>query len=73
MLRNYTRWRVEGDVCLRADLLGVVVDITVDRAAGKVHLDGVVLTPDEARLLGVRLIEGATHADGDRTIRGVAT
>jgi hypothetical protein len=68
-LRNYTRW-VAGDAgVLLADILGAGVDIAADPAAGKVLLDGRVLSPDEARLVGVRLIDAAVLADGPRAVR----
>lgn len=70
MLRNYTRWRAADDHgMLYADLLGTQHDIVADPAEGKVWLNGVKLSPDEARLIGVRLIEAAALADGDRAIR----
>jgi hypothetical protein len=75
MRGTYTRWTrfAEGD--LRADLVGSRFDVFVSsegRDQG-VHLivkgehgekDTVLLLdPDAARMLGVRLIEGAVHAD----------
>jgi len=70
-LRNYTRWvQVDHDTgILRADILGGAADISVDPAGGKVIIDGRVVTPDEARLIGVRLIDAAVLADGPRAIR----
>ncbi|MDG4768516.1 hypothetical protein O7632_31140 [Solwaraspora sp. WMMD406] len=69
MLRNYTRWRQGAPGQLHADILGSRVRIEVDTDNGRVLLDGVALSPDEARLIGVRLIDGAVLADGDRAIR----
>ncbi len=67
-LRNYTRWVERGEL-LVADILGTGVEIAADPAAGKVLVDGRAISPDEARLIGVRLIDGAVLADGARTIR----
>lgn len=69
MLRNYTRWRQAAPGRQHADILGAKVQIEVDTTAGKVLLAGTPLSPDEARMLGVRLIDGAVLADGDRAIR----
>jgi len=70
--RGYSRWtRGQDDVALRADILhgpGIVADVR----EGLVRIEAAhwqALTPDEARLIGVRLIEAATLADGDRAIR----
>lgn len=81
-LRNYTRWRrtrpLVGNggqlipVRLVADLLGISVPVEAWPAEGRVVLDGALLSPDEARLIGVRLIEAAALADGDRAIRGTS-
>lgn len=74
MLRNYTRWRATTiNGALYADLLGVQHDIMTDPKEGKVWLNGSQLSPDEARLIGVRLIEAAALADGDRAIRRAPT
>ena len=75
--RNYTRWTGgarAGDP-LTADILGGVF-ITAVPATGKVVASGVdeeQMTPDQARMVGVRLIEAAALADGDRAIRRVDT
>lgn len=69
--REYTRWRQVAD-SLDADILGAKIGIRVVPSAGVVHVihSGVSeLTPDEARLYGVRLIEAAALADGERAIR----
>ena len=68
-LRNYTRW-VEGDGDeLHADILGGPTAISVDPTARTVRLNGEALSPDEARLIGVRLIDAAVLADGPAAIR----
>jgi hypothetical protein len=69
MLRNYTRWRQGATGRLHADILGAPVDITADPAAGTVLLGDTPLNPDEARLIGVRLIDAAVLADADRAVR----
>jgi hypothetical protein len=69
--RNYTRWTGgvrEGDP-LVADMLGVEQTVVANPATGKVELAGASLSPDLARMIGVRLIEAAALADGDRAIR----
>lgn len=86
MRGTYTRWTRKGSKFL-ADILGSRFDIgansetgqvtlTVSMAPGsaagvapKVDLD---MDPDEARMIGVRLIEAAVHADGERAIRSTA-
>ena len=73
-LRNYTRWRTDPrdpDGQLVADLLGTDAGIVADPQRGLVSADITGrLTPDEARLIGVRLIEAAALADSNRAIRG---
>lgn len=75
MRRNYTRWTERDDRGgLTADILGAPYQLEIDPRIAIVHLvipdeDGVRLDPDEARLLGVRLIEGAALADDERAIR----
>ncbi len=66
-LRRYTRWTHTEDT-VTADLLGLP-PLTADPATGKVHYDGRHYDPDEARLIGVRLIEAAVIADAGRAIR----
>lgn len=76
-LRNYTRWtthtRADLTSFLQADILGARYELMVDPGAGTVTLsvfdDARPMSPDEARMLGVRLIEGAALADGERAIR----
>lgn len=54
---------------LHADILHSRWRIAANQASGVILVDGNVLSPDEARLIGVRLIEAAALADGDRAIR----
>ncbi|MDG4791885.1 hypothetical protein O7626_39415 [Micromonospora sp. WMMD1102] len=68
-LRNYTRWRAQPDGTLHADILSAKLDITVQPATGLVRVGEHVLTPDESRMIGVRLIDAAVLADGERAIR----
>lgn len=79
VLRNYTRWiRSSASGHLHADILtsgpyddpNDVPSIAANPAAGNVfaYIKG-SLSPDEARLYGVRLIEAAALADGERAIR----
>lgn len=67
--RNYTRWTRRDSGLLCADLLGMRHDVVVHHDERLVELAGTPYTPDEARLLGVRLIEAAALADGDRAVR----
>lgn len=77
--RNYSRWtrtdREAGRYYLTADILAAAYAVHVDPVAHVVTVDVTSddalndMTPDEARLLGVRLIEGAALADGDQSIR----
>lgn len=70
-LRNYTRWyQSPGEAgVLVADILGTSFRLEAVPGAGVVRLQGRDLTPDEARLIGVRLIDAAVLADGDRAVR----
>jgi len=68
-LRNYTRWRQTRPGLLHADILGAKINIAVDTTTGTVLLNEQTLSPDEARMIGVRLIDGAVLADADRAIR----
>lgn len=54
-----------------ADILGSDTSIMADPQAGTVlaSIPGRPLSPDEARMIGVRLIEGAALADNGRSIR----
>lgn len=66
-----TRWtRERNQRALSADILGDV-EIIVDLPNGRVITDIPCrpLSPDEARMIGVRLIEAACLADGERAVR----
>lgn len=72
-LRNYTRWQQNGPGgTLAADILGTGLTLEADPVRRAVLLDGRELSPDEARLIGVRLIDAAVLADGERAIRSAA-
>jgi hypothetical protein len=68
-LRSYTRWRLDDSGLLHADFLTSLVTLMVDSTSGKIIFQGIVLTPDESRLIGVRMVDAAVLADGDRAIR----
>lgn len=75
--RNYTRWTAgarAGDA-ITADILGGVTISAVPGSATIVAtgIDGEPMNPDMARMIGVRLIEAAALADGERAIRKVGT
>lgn len=68
---TYTRWtRERNGRALSAGILSDV-EIIVDLPNGRVITDipGRPMRPDEVRMVGVRLIEAASLADGERTIR----
>lgn len=70
-LRNYTRWAEVAHETYHADILGADVKIRANASTGLVVV-GVpdrAITPDEARMIGVRLIEAAAMADAGRAIR----
>ncbi len=74
MRGTYTRWTRESDgKSLSADILGEV-EIIADPASGRVAviIPDRPMTPDESRMIGVRMIEAAALADGERAIRGRA-
>jgi hypothetical protein len=71
-MRNYTRWTKRG-VSLVADILGAKLPVTALPGDGVVLLGGSSLTPDEARMYGVRLIEAAALADDVRAIRDASS
>ena len=73
MRGTYTRWTLSGSR-LVADILGADTDVQADPETGTVSavVPGRALSPDEARMIGVRLVEAAALADGDRCIRGRA-
>jgi len=71
---TYYRWTRTNEG-LTADILGSVYAVAADPNARMIHLGvsgaAASLTPDEARMLGVRLIEAAVHADADRCVRSI--
>ncbi len=79
MRSTYTRWtQSEGEETLVADILGSAFTVAADARGGKVLIEiesganshvSRLISPDEARMIGVRLIEAAVHADGDRAVR----
>jgi hypothetical protein len=70
-MRNYTRWRRGPHGVLTADMLGFPAELVlrVNPNTQQVDLGGRYLTPDEARMLGVRLVDAAVLADGDAAVR----
>lgn len=73
MRGTYTRWTQSIGGELTADILGSDTGIRADPASGtvRVAVPDRGLSPDEARMIGVRLIEAAALADGGRAIRKV--
>lgn len=73
MRGTYSRWtRLEGKLgILIADILGSDTEVKADPRDGTVRavVPARPLSPDEARMIGVRLIEAAALADGERVIR----
>lgn len=71
MKGTYYRWTRTEQGTLRADILGPEIDVTANPASGTVFLIAPArsMSPDEARMVGVRLIEAANIADADRSIR----
>jgi hypothetical protein len=72
-LRNYTRWTTGPGTAakLTADILCSDTEIVASPNDGVVRVvtPDRWISPDEARMIGVRLIEAATLADGDRAVR----
>lgn len=71
-LNRYTRWtRDEGSQALVADILGSDTNVVAHPNGGTVscRVPERPLSPDEARMIGVRLIEAASLADAHRAIR----
>jgi hypothetical protein len=70
---RWTRIRATSDQPehLRADILGSKINIEAHQAAGTVRasIPRKHLEPDEARMIGVRLIEAAALADNGRSVR----
>jgi hypothetical protein len=71
---TYYRWTQSSDGKLSADILGLDITIVADPEAGTVVADLPFrpLSLDEARMIGVRLIEAASLADAGRSTRGLA-
>lgn len=71
MRGTYTRWTEVSGGAFQADILGDDTDVTADPTTGKVSatVPNRPMSPDEARMIGVRLIEGAALADAERAIR----
>ena len=73
MQGTYFRWaKTDKDNVLSADILGSDTSVTVDTATGmtEVVVPNRPISPDEARMIGVRLIEGAAIADDGRSVKG---
>lgn len=71
MRGTYTRWTEIPGGAFQADILGGDTDVIANPTTGKVSatVPGRPMSPDEARMIGVRLIEGAVLADAERAIR----
>lgn len=73
MKGTYFRWTRTGPTGsrLRADILGADLNITADSSTGLVtaEIPDRPMDPDTARMVGVRLVEAAALADGDRAVR----
>lgn len=77
MQGTYFRWTRTDGMGLVADILGVDVEISAMPSTGRVHVtlpegftaSGKGIDADTARMIGVRLIEAAALAAGDRAIR----
>lgn len=70
---TYYRWTELPDLVLRADLLMSDLKVDADPTNEYVVLTckdpATILSPDEARLIGVRLIEAAALAAGRSCVR----
>ena len=75
---TYYRWTsrtaegiVEDEVVLVADILGSDTNVVAhpDRGTVEAEVPNRPMNPDEARMIGVRLIEAAALADNGRSIR----
>lgn len=67
-----SRWTQTADGVLYTYVDGVSFEIAADQLSGTVEvagIDGTALSPDQARAIGVRLIEAAALADGPRAVR----
>ncbi len=61
-----------GGTVLVADILGAETNVVADPPTGMVHVSvpDRPINADEARMIGVRLIEAAALADNGRSVRG---
>jgi hypothetical protein len=71
MRGTYSRWTRDEDGTLEADILGADTSVVAVPTSGTVSVTVPKrpLSPDEARMIGVRMIEAAALADGDRAVR----
>ncbi|GIE30194.1 hypothetical protein Ait01nite_032390 [Actinoplanes italicus] len=71
MRGTYTRWTQGPGGMLTADILGSDTNVQACPSTGTVLacVPDRPMSPDEARMVGVRLVEAAALADGDRSIR----
>ncbi len=71
MRGTYFRWTKTSETRLVADILGADTGVEADVETGMVTatVPDRPMSPDEARMIGVRLIEAAALADGFRAIR----
>lgn len=71
MRGTYSRWTKEASGVMEADILGSDTSVRASVESGQIQVSvpDRWITPDEARMIGVRLIEAAALADGDRAIR----
>jgi hypothetical protein len=70
----YTRWTRVSPRRVRADILLPQVEIQYDAEASEIQAkiggeELISMDPDTARMIGVRLIEAATRAEGDLRVR----
>lgn len=68
----YTRWTRVSPRRVRADILLPQVEIQYDEGEVQARIGGeelVSMDPDTARMIGVRLIEAATRAEGETRVR----
>jgi len=72
MQGTYFRWTRGDGTALLADILGTDTEIQATPESGTVlaTVPDRPLSPDEARMIGVRLIEAAALADNGRSIKG---
>lgn len=70
---TYSRWTEGEPGVIEADILGADTSIVADTNEGTISatVPGRPMSPDEARMIGVRLIEAAALADGERARRKI--